>query len=458
MIESFNARDLSMFAWGLAKLNVLPPEAFLGKYVQRVEVMAGEFPPQEVANTVWALACFNVRPSSVLLAQLFDATDQRLSSFKAQELSQMIWALADRRCVLDRQWVNEFLKVSFLRMGDFSGQGLANVAWSLQRLSISPPPAWVYSYVGACRRQMAAGRMSALDLGTVVNALKADRKLQKVDDFVVDALDALSTMELGSQAYTQQQLRYFSRLRGAVGVGKEAAEAGWRQRRRRQRESASVSGSDASIAESAVEGETSHEASSSSNGHVLAIPLPERSAQVAHLSAAFDSSDSGTASETDVGSLKLSLMKGEKIEEGRRKPRAVSRARGSADVEADVGGSEAPLPENHNDPCTPAGGSGKAPKRRQRREGGASSPAVGHEDTQRVGSGTWSVQFPSEVRIELPDMDIGLGEALHLSGSVLSAHVYTSSARRAALAHHSGSSSDEEDKIKSEGSLVGSAR
>ena len=97
-MDAFNARDLSMFAWGMAKLGLMPPAAFLEVYVQRIEFMAGEFPPQEVANTVWALACFNVRPSSVLLVQLFDATDQRLSTFKASELSQLLWALADRRC------------------------------------------------------------------------------------------------------------------------------------------------------------------------------------------------------------------------------------------------------------------------------------------------------------------------------------------------------------------------
>ena len=71
-----------MFAWGLAKLGIKPPVGFLESYVQRVEFMAGEFPPQEVANTLWALACFNVRPSSVLLVQFFDATDKRLSTFK----------------------------------------------------------------------------------------------------------------------------------------------------------------------------------------------------------------------------------------------------------------------------------------------------------------------------------------------------------------------------------------
>ena len=88
MMDTFNVRDLSMFAWGLAKLGIKPPVGFLESYVQRVEFMAGEFPPQEVANTLWALACFNVRPSSVLLVQFFDATDKRLSTFK---VGQNFW-------------------------------------------------------------------------------------------------------------------------------------------------------------------------------------------------------------------------------------------------------------------------------------------------------------------------------------------------------------------------------
>ena len=107
MMDAFNVRDLSMFAWGLAKLGIKPPVGFLESYVQRVEFMAGEFPPQEVANTLWALACFNVRPSSVLLVQFFDATDKRLSTFKVcigghiggWHLAVGIWRLAvDSRC------------------------------------------------------------------------------------------------------------------------------------------------------------------------------------------------------------------------------------------------------------------------------------------------------------------------------------------------------------------------
>ena len=146
-MDAFNARDLSMFAWGMAKLGIMPPAAFLEVYVQRIEFMAGEFPPQEVANTVWALACFNVRPSSVLLVQLFDATDQRLSTFKASELSQLLWALADRRCAPDRQWLNEFFKVSFLRMPDFSPQGLSTIIWALDRLQVAPTPVGAAGYI-----------------------------------------------------------------------------------------------------------------------------------------------------------------------------------------------------------------------------------------------------------------------------------------------------------------------
>ena len=168
LIDTFNVRDLSMFSWGLAKLGVMPPAAFLEAYVQRIEFMAGEFPPQEVANTVWALACFNVRPSSVLLVQLFDATDKRLSSFKASELSQMLWALADRHCVLDRQWVQEFLKVSFMRMTEFTPQGLANVMWALDRLHVEPPPVGLRAFIGKqridnmfCLRFLGVGTISS---------------------------------------------------------------------------------------------------------------------------------------------------------------------------------------------------------------------------------------------------------------------------------------------------------
>lgn len=216
LMGALNVRDVSMLAWGLAKLHILPPTTFLQPLVRRIEQLAADFPPQEVANTVWALAIFNVRPSSLLLAQFFEATDRRLSTFKPGELSQMIWALAERQCILERSWVQEFLKVSFVRLPDFSPQGLANVIWALARLGVSPPPAWLYSYVKAAQAMRESGRLLPVDLGTMINALNVlntDRDLQKVSDFVIDAMDTLSAMEVDSQAYTRQQVEYMQGLR-----------------------------------------------------------------------------------------------------------------------------------------------------------------------------------------------------------------------------------------------------
>ncbi len=74
-------------------------------------------------------------------------------------------------------------------------QGLATLAWSVMELQLAPPPAWMYCYVGAARTALPS--MSALDLGQVVRSLQrhnATAALSKVDDFLLDALDALGAM------------------------------------------------------------------------------------------------------------------------------------------------------------------------------------------------------------------------------------------------------------------------
>ena len=50
---------------------------------------------------------------------------------------------------------------------------------------------------------------------TALSNMDKERNLQKVGDFILDAVDALSLMEAGSQAYTQQQMTYFLSLRAA---------------------------------------------------------------------------------------------------------------------------------------------------------------------------------------------------------------------------------------------------
>ena len=51
-------------------------------------------------------------------------------------------------------------------------QGLANIVWALSQLGLHPTPAWLYSYVTAVRRQLAAGALRAVDLGQVIHAMR----------------------------------------------------------------------------------------------------------------------------------------------------------------------------------------------------------------------------------------------------------------------------------------------
>ena len=48
--------------WALAKMGVTPEAGLLRAMQGRATAVAGEFKPQDVANTVWALATMGVTP------------------------------------------------------------------------------------------------------------------------------------------------------------------------------------------------------------------------------------------------------------------------------------------------------------------------------------------------------------------------------------------------------------
>ncbi|KAG1670884.1 hypothetical protein FOA52_000386 [Chlamydomonas sp. UWO 241] len=200
-LPSFNARDLAMLAWGLARLRCRLPEAFTTPLVDRVQALASDFAPQEVANTLWALARLGVTPSPTLLTHFFESTEHRLSEYKPVELAQMVWALGQRRCELQKKWVNELLQVSLIRLPEFTPWGLSTLVWGLSRLRISPPPAWQYSYVNTARAHLGGGRLSGADVRsmlTCLQALNVDHSLDKVDAFCSELAAALA--QAGAEA------------------------------------------------------------------------------------------------------------------------------------------------------------------------------------------------------------------------------------------------------------------
>ena len=190
------------------------------------------------------------------------------------------------------------------------------------------------------------------------------RSLQKVGDFILDAVDALSSAEAGSQAYTHQQLHYFLNLLAARMTHRPAMEP-----------------PDADVAASALDtfstdGSLSHMAAEESQMHQM------------HFSEML--SDLRARSVWDApkpdGSIRIHT--------------AVS-----------VDGSDATIRERVSGPHT----GGKRAKRRQNSSQGYSSHALERD-------GTLTVEIPKTVQIDLPDFHLELG----LHSSILSAHIYSS--------------------------------
>ena len=54
----FNPQDVANTVWALATMGVTPEAGLLRAMQGRATAVAGEFTPQDVANTLWAHACF----------------------------------------------------------------------------------------------------------------------------------------------------------------------------------------------------------------------------------------------------------------------------------------------------------------------------------------------------------------------------------------------------------------
>lgn len=117
-----------------------------------------------------------------------------------------------------------------------NAQGLSTLIWSLLEMDLHPPPAWAYSFVAAARA--ALPDMSALDLGQLVRALQRYNAgaggLAKVDDFLLDALDRLSSLELEGGAFSAAQVQLLMRMRDGGSSGDGPQPATQQRQRRRQ--------------------------------------------------------------------------------------------------------------------------------------------------------------------------------------------------------------------------------
>lgn len=81
---------------------------------------------------------------------------------------------------------------------------------ALSKLRLRPPPAWLYHYVKVSRAALPT--LDALTLGQMIVGLRRlcdGMPLQKIDDFILDALDTLAGLEMGNGAYTTTQLGHF---------------------------------------------------------------------------------------------------------------------------------------------------------------------------------------------------------------------------------------------------------
>ena len=229
-----------------------------------------------------------------------------------------------------------------------------------------------------------------------LTSLDADRKLQKVEDFVLDALDALSTMELGSQAYTQQQLHYFMGLRSRVPVTQN------NQERVAAAAPASAAASESgSVTEAAAPDSAADEASGSTaagdlgSGTSDVVPEAEGGAG--------DENSTSTSETIDFSSFERMLRA--QSEEGRQSP--ISADGSTAEVPDTAGSRQQPAETSRGKDPT----EGSRLQRKQVRQG---------YQKPLGGGGKLTVEVPTTMHVELPDLQLDLG----LDSDTLSANVY----------------------------------
>lgn len=129
-LPAFETRDMTNVIWAFATVH-WRDERFLTRFCKEVEVKAENYSPQDIGNTLWALATLSWKNEAALTAISKRCFDTAVT-FDQQNLSISLWSYA----TLGYKTMNLFHHMTQIiteRIKTFACQGIANVVWALAK-------------------------------------------------------------------------------------------------------------------------------------------------------------------------------------------------------------------------------------------------------------------------------------------------------------------------------------
>ena len=222
-LSAYAPRDLSMLALALARLHTIAAAAWSRREQQRLRQ----------AQQRWRAVSATAEVETSDAVSTVTAASPAPASAAAG--GPGLVAPAERPPLplagAPREVREELLRASFHRLGTMSGRDLATLAWAAAELQLDPPPAWLYSFVGACGAALPA--MAAPDIAMLVRGLRGvhpGTSLARVDEFLDTALARLGQLEREGGDYTRDRLGALLAMAPPLGGSSSGSGTGARPR------------------------------------------------------------------------------------------------------------------------------------------------------------------------------------------------------------------------------------
>lgn len=138
---TWSGPSLSLALHALGALYLFPvPGKFINEVLPRMQSCFYDLTPSELANALWGLVRLRVRPPAAWMDDYLGAVEALpVEDFSSQALSDILWSLAKLRYQPSDEWMQPVLQVLEQRLPSLNVQTLGIVLWGIHRLELEVP-------------------------------------------------------------------------------------------------------------------------------------------------------------------------------------------------------------------------------------------------------------------------------------------------------------------------------
>ncbi len=207
-LSRFSSAELSMTAWGLARLPVLPPPLLLEGMEAAVQGQLPSCSGQHTATILAAFARLRHQPSSTWMAEALQqcSTLAHSGAMNLLDAAQVLWACAMLGRQPGEEVLQQLLQLQEQHMSSAKEQELGQSVWALVALQCSPSPAWLSAFEARCAQLMEPPQpMCLLTLSSVLMGLA--RLRHRPSDLWLDRAEASAALLAEVDDVTKQRVQ-----------------------------------------------------------------------------------------------------------------------------------------------------------------------------------------------------------------------------------------------------------